>query len=192
MSAVSATVSQRDLRRKPIFSNAVFGMILFTFTEVMFFLALISAFLVIQRDRGSHWDLPAHITLPVYVTAVNTGILLISGLFLLLASGKERAVRTKWIRLSALLGTVFVVIQGSEWIQLIELGMTMKSTIFGACFFLLVGTHALHAAAGIVGLLFGQRWSSQGVLTDGGLRALQIFWGLIVLIWPVLYFVVYF
>ncbi|MCB0420438.1 MAG: cytochrome c oxidase subunit 3 [Bdellovibrionales bacterium] len=180
-------------RRTPVFSNAVFAMILFAFTELMFFMALISAFLVIQRDRATQWDLPSNVQLPIYVTAVNTFVLLLSGALLLWALRKESQEQRKiWVSAAALLGFVFVVVQGSEWIGLIELGMTMKSTIFGACFFLLVGSHAVHAVAGSIALLYGASLASRGQLDNESLKALQIFWLLIVLIWPVLYFVVYF
>jgi heme/copper-type cytochrome/quinol oxidase subunit 3 len=175
--------------------DQVFAMLVLVFTEVMFFTALISAFVVIKGSRAS-WAVPANVVLPVALTAYNTLVLLGSGLMLarcswLLKRGAGiTAVRSSLLN-GIILGAFFVAVQGYEWVQLIGYGLTMKSSIFGACFFLLIGSHALHAVAGI--LLMGYLYSTSKVeMSLANCRAVQIFWFFVVGIWPILYGLVYF
>lgn len=57
------------------------------------------------------------------------------------------------------LGAVFVGLQGTEWAALLAQAMTMCSSKLGAFFYLIVGTHALHAVAALLarGMAFRQR-----------------------------------
>ena len=44
-----------------------------------------------------------------------------------------------------LLGAFFVVFQGAEWLALIGQGLTLTSSALGSFFYLIVGSHGLHA-----------------------------------------------
>lgn len=181
--------------RQALMGNAVLGMSVFVITELMFFTALVSAFNVIRVDiRG--WGPPQNVTLPVLATAFNTFILLTSGVLCFFADRrmqqgqKEKAAAL--LSQAAILGLCFVSFQGIEWVKLLKYGMTMTSGVFGATFFLLIGSHALHAVMGIMGLGWGYYLASKNRLTADGLRALVIFWAFVVGIWPILYRLVYF
>ena len=177
--------------------NAQLGMLLFVATEVMFFVALISAYLVIKASSGIRWVPPGDVTLPVAITAVNTAILLASGVFMVLATrafegaGSDRDRSLKLFTASLVLGVAFVGIQGMEWVELLSHGLTMRSGVFGACFFLLIGSHGLHAFAAVIALLFTLRSFKRGTLTVDHFKAMQIFWLFIVGVWPFLYVLVY-
>jgi heme/copper-type cytochrome/quinol oxidase subunit 3 len=172
-------------------------MSIFIATELMFFVALISAYLVIKAATGN-WVPPENIRLPVMATGFNTAILILSGwltyrsgkLLVLGRSYREQA-RSTFLR-AIVLGGFFVLFQGYEWVNLITHGMTMKSSIFGACFFLLIGSHGLHALATIVAMLLYYRHLTNGTFTLGGFRAVQMIWLFVVGIWPILYGLVYF
>ncbi|WP_141735415.1 cytochrome c oxidase subunit 3 [Oligoflexus tunisiensis] len=178
--------------RKAAFPNSVLGMLIFVTTEVMFFLALVSSHTVIKSTAGI-WSPPESVRLPLLATGFNTLVLLSSGLLLYLAGrnfGKDKA-RT-FFALSIVTGLFFVTSQGYEWLQLIRYGLTMTSGVFGATFFLLVGSHGLHAASGVVALMIVYRLMSRGRINRDQFKALQIFWFFIVAIWPLFYAVVYF
>ena len=68
-------------RRAPLLADSVFGMLIFVATEVMFFTALISAFVIIKAGVEP-WTPPVGVRLPVVATAANTALLLLSGVFL--------------------------------------------------------------------------------------------------------------
>jgi heme/copper-type cytochrome/quinol oxidase subunit 3 len=183
-------------RHKPPLADNVFGMLIFVATEVMFFMALISAFIII-RAGVEPWSPPPGVRLPVFATAGNTVLLLLSGVLLYQAGqrfateGPTARVQSLF-RATAVLGTFFVLFQGYEWVRLINYGMTMTSGIFGACSFLLIGTHGLHAAIATVALSGVYVQSKRHALKLDHVRAMQVFWYFIVGIWPILYGLVYF
>lgn len=186
----------RRRRRQPPLSDSAFGMLIFVATEAMFFTALISAFVIIKAGVDL-WSPPPGVRLPVIATACNTALLLLSAVFLhqagrVFSNERGRALAQTLLGGAALLGSFFVLFQGYEWMRLIHYGMTMTSGIFGACFFLLIGAHGLHAAAAAPAMISLYVRLKRGTLKREHLRAVQIFWYFVVGIWPILYALVYF
>ena len=175
--------------------SAVMGMLLFIFTEAMLFAGMISAHTIVKSGAaGQMWPPFGQPRLPVEQTAFNTAALLASGIALLFAhfAYRKRARQALGPLLVAfLLGAFFVVFQGVEWAALLGEGHTMQSSSYGGFFYLLVGTHALHAVAALICL--GWAWSRlrRGRLTSPQFGAVQLFWYFVVLVWPVLYVRVY-
>ncbi|MEY3045100.1 MAG: hypothetical protein RL242_1942, partial [Pseudomonadota bacterium] len=97
------------------------------------------------------------------------------------------------LALTIALGTVFVSVQGYEWVQLISFGLTITSSTYGGVFYLIIGAHGLHVIGGLLALLACLRRlnSTSQQLTIDNLRAAQIFWYFVVGVWPVLYTLVY-
>ena len=176
--------------------SSVLGMVLVVCVEVMFFAGLISAFTISRAGaRPGVWQPPTSPLLPVEATAVNTAILLASGLLLGLAHRAYRRGRTSSSALlgaSWLLGAAFVMLQGREWMGLLAEGLTLRSSPLGAFFYLIVGAHALHAVLALGVLAACWRRLSQGRLTSPLFLAAQTFWYFVVGMWPVIYGRVYF
>lgn len=194
-SALNPTGVLPPAQRPKVISDAEVGTLILVTTEIMFFVALISAYMVIRAGTNASWVPPVGVRLPVPATAFNTAMLLISGLLTALAvlrfEGNPGRARLMFIVATGL-GGFFVLFQGYEWVQLITYGMTMTSGIFGATFFLLIGSHGLHVLGGVLAMLYVHRRWQRGQLTKGGIRAMFIFWAFVVGIWPVLYGLVYF
>ena len=174
--------------------SGVLGMSIFIFTEIMFFAGLISAH-VIMKANAQEWPPLNQPRLPVEATAVTTGILILSGILMIPAA---RCFSRERLRLAAIclwggivLGSIFVIAQGSEWVRLIHFGLTMTSSSYGAIFYLVIGTHGIHAIGAIIGLLYVAKRMHQGTLTKTALWTAQTFWYFVVLVWPVLYYTVY-
>ncbi len=187
-------VPPRAPERHKVLPDAVLGMAIFVVTEVMFFAGFISAF-VVAKAGAPVWPPPDQPRLPVGITAVNTLILLASGVALYYAGkryleGTDAQARTPMVA-AAGLGTLFVVVQGYEWVNLINHGLTLTGSTYGAFFFLIIGAHALHAIAGIVALVWMVGHLNRGTITPGGFQAGRIFWYFVVAVWPVLYWQVY-
>jgi cytochrome c oxidase subunit 3 len=87
---------------------------------------------------------------------------------------------------------LFVVLQGREWWGLLSQGVTMQSSTLGAFFYLIVGTHAVHAVVAIAALTMTWSRMRRGTLSPGFVLGAQTFWYFVVGIWPVIYFRVYF
>lgn len=84
-----------------------------------------------------------------------------------------------------------MVCQGWEWAHLVREGLTLSSSTHGGFFYVIVGTHALHAAAGIAVLLWLRGRLRAGALTADAFAAGRLFWSFVVVLWPVLYWRVY-
>ena len=176
-----------------VLPNGVAGMLIFVAAELMFFAGLGTAFAV-ARAGATMWPPLGQPRLPVEVTAVNTLVLLASGALLArahVAFARREAGLGGWLTGAMLLGATFVTVQGIEWVRLIGYGLTMTSSSFGSFFYLLVGAHALHAVAAILGLAYVRARLAAGTLTPSAFWAAEIFWGFVVGVWPFLYVGVY-
>jgi len=181
--------------RVRVLPDAVLGMLIFVSVEVMVFGGFISAFTIskAQYPPGG-WPPPDQPRLPVEVTALTTLVLLASGVALREAGRRfssDRESAGRMLTLALALGTVFVGVQGVEWARLIAEGLTMRSSTFGAFFYLIVGAHAAHAIPALAVLASMRRRMAAGTLTEEGFSAMRLFWFFVVLVWPVLYALVY-
>ncbi len=183
------------VRRLPLVSNGVLGILVFIFTEVMFFAGLISAHSVVKSQvAGQLWPPYGQPTLPVEETAVNTLALLMSGVVLVLAwfaYRREPSGARVPLLVSILLGAVFVGFQGVEWTALLGEGLTIQSSAYGGFFYLIVGAHAFHAVGALVALVWALYKLVREELTASQLATVSAFWYFVVLVWPVLYLKVY-
>ena len=183
------------LRREPLVSNGVLGMLVFIFTEVMFFAGLISAHSIVRTQQaGVMWPPFGQPRLPVEETAVNTAALLVSGIVLVIAwfaFRREHSSARIPLALSILLGGFFVWFQGLEWAALLGEGLTLQSSSYGGFFYLIVGSHAVHAVAALAGMVWAWLRLDKGELTGSQLATVSAFWYFVVLVWPVLYVKVY-
>jgi heme/copper-type cytochrome/quinol oxidase subunit 3 len=183
--------------RQPLIPSAVIATLVLILTEVMYFCALISAFNVIRAQLFGNWAPPGDVRLPVAATAFNTALLLASGVTVWLSARayKYPEGRTKaqlLLLVTITLGACFVGFQGYEWVKLVQYGMTMRSGIFGATFFMIIGSHGIHVLAAVLVMAFLYMRMLQGRLSLGALQAMQVFWLFVVGVWPILYRLVYF
>jgi heme/copper-type cytochrome/quinol oxidase subunit 3 len=89
------------------------------------------------------------------------------------------------------LGTLFVVFQGAEWVALLNQGLTMVSSQQGSFFYLIVGMHGLHAFGALALMWYCLRELGARRLTPSAFGAAQVLWFFVVGIWPLLYLRVY-
>jgi cytochrome c oxidase subunit 3 len=181
----------------PVVSNARLAVIMLLAAEAMLFMGLIGAYLVFRMGSAA-WPPPDQPRLPLAVTWTNTVVLLVSaytmqGALRAARAGAERGLvrRLVW---TALLGLVFLGVQGSEWVRLVQHGLTLASGTYGATFYTLVGLHGAHVLAAVVWLL--------AVLAGAGARRFSarrhaavdlcaIYWNFVVGLWVVLFTLVY-
>ena len=179
--------------RRQIVPSGMLGMLIFTVTELMFFLALISAFLIIKA-RSDVWPPLDQPRLPQEMTAFNTALLVISGILLYLGarSFPKKQKRTKPLLLGAVIfGFAFVGLQGYEWISLISAGLTLTSSSLGSFFYTIIGLHALHALVAVGMLVYVYKKLLTEELSETALWTTEVFWYFVVGVWPILYWQVY-
>ena len=122
--------------------------------------------------------------------AINTMVLITSGLFAALAVKAESEGRTGRMRLhialAILLGLVFLGVKVVEYSGELAAGHTIDTNTFFTLYYLLTGFHALHVVLGIVILAIVAVWHSLDNLETG-----TAFWHMVDLIWVILFPVVY-
>jgi len=176
-----------------VISNGVLGMILFVMTEIMLFSGMISAFSIVKAS-SLVWPPPDQPRLPFEETAINTLALFASGALLYLAQRRfktDRATVGTPLLLSIVLGAFFVLFQGWEWASMLAQGLTLTSSTLGSFFYLIVGTHALHAIAALFFLVRAWRRQTAGWLQPSQLASVGVFWYFVVGAWPIIYWQVY-
>ncbi len=122
--------------------------------------------------------------------AINTMVLITSGLFAALAVREEADGRTArmraFIALAILTGIVFLAVKYVEYSTEIAYGHLMGTNNFYTLYYLLTGFHALHVVLGIVILAIVAWKHSLDNLETGA-----AFWHMVDLIWVILFPVVY-
>ena len=193
--AIDARVNTRTVTAAQRLPNSVLGMVIFIGTEIMFFAALMSAHTIARATvLGGVWPPAGQPRLPIERTAINTAILLLSGLLLWIGNRRmttERESALRYVAGAIVAGITFVSLQGVEWVALLREGLTMTSSNHGAFFYLIVGTHALHAIAAIIALTWVYLRMRRGLFTPSSFTATQVFWYFVVVVWPVIYLRVY-
>lgn len=183
---------RRQNRKIP---DALIGVGLLIFSEVMFFAGLVSAYFISRATLGA-WPPLGQIRLPVLLTGVNTIIFLGSGYYAwqarrtYLSGHFQKSGRILTASLG--LGGLFLILQGSEWVRLIGFGLDAKASVYGAFFYLIIGAHGCHVVAGLLALLMSRR--IVGARSHAGsdkFYAIVLFWEFVVLLWPLLYLIVY-
>lgn len=186
------------LQDRKIASNGVIGMIFLLATEAMFFAGLISAYIV-NHAAAKVWPPYGQPRLPIEITALNTAILIASAVMIFIFSKNFKSNHItgnsrKLLAITILLGGLFVVVQGTEWIKLINYGLTTTLSLYGAFFYLIIGAHAIHAIAGLLILfyLYSALKNSDSFETSKNKIAIcSMYWYFVVGIWPLLYSLVY-
>lgn len=188
----SATRAER-----PLISSARLGLFLFLAAETMLFGGLIGAFLVFRFGSPS-WPPSGMPKLPVLVTAINTVVLFGScwpaarGLRAIRRG--DRAGLRQGLTMTCLLGAVFLLVQGSEWVRLVEYGLRLSSGPYGSTFYVLIGFHAFHVLGAVLWLMavyagtLRQRFSAQ---RHAAVELSVFYWYFVSAVWAVLFPLVY-
>ena len=186
------------IQNRPI-SNAKLGVLVLLGAETMLFVGLIGAFLVFRMGNVNWPPLSlGDIQLPQLVTGINTLLLLISGYTMFYSVRSIQQDRIWYHHVSLVftwfLGLAFLVIQGSEWIQLIGKGLTLQSGIYGGIFYVLIGCHAVHVLGAVMWMSIVLAKSLLGKFSAEkytGVETCMLYWIFVVALWPILYVLVY-
>jgi cytochrome c oxidase subunit 3 len=120
---------------------------------LMFFMALVSAFIVRKGFPNSGWQWIA----PPPILWFNTAVLLVSSATIVFArqrleAGKLAGFRAWWW-LTTVLGLLFLGGQIVAWLQLLGQGVYMASNPSSSFFYLFTAAHGLHLLGGVIALL---------------------------------------
>jgi cytochrome c oxidase subunit 3 len=187
--------------------TATLGMWAFLATEVLFFGALIAAYLNYRIWFGQEFIAAASLTKVVLGTA-NTAVLLTSSACMAMAvttfdAGSKRA-PVLWLSATGLLGLVFIVIKATEWwleyqehlVPALNFDLARHggvAEIFFVFYFCATGLHALHLLIGISLVTWLAVRIGSGRLQPGGstTRLIGLYWHFVDIVWIFLFPLIY-
>jgi cytochrome c oxidase subunit 3 len=158
------------------------GMALFFVSESVFFFMLLLAFIIF---RGVSVKMAAE-TLNLPLTSAYTICLVASGLTVWRAARPDWGGSRLWLAGTILLGSVFLLGQGSECLRVLRHGVTVSQSLFGTTFFTLAAIHGTHVLVGILLLVGMLRIADAEVV-----RTVASFWLFVAGVWIVIFSVVY-
>ena len=100
----------------------------------------------------------------------------------------------KWIGATAVLGTIFVALQGVEYTQLAHENVAIYNSEFGMRFYAMTGFHGFHVIIGVLWALFvlrngyRARYDSQNYL---GVEIFGLYWHFVDVVWIFLFTLIY-
>ena len=178
--------------------NGKLGMWLFLASEVMFFTGLISAYLIL-RIGHPQWPGPeGHLSVPL--GTMNTLFLIGSSvtIVLALAASHRHAIQAVrgWLLITILLGSLFLIIKGTEYSAKFSHHIIPSTNIFWACYYVLTGFHGLHVLGGIIFNLVVLAWTFNEEAWKANHRRLEfagLYWHFVDIVWiflfPLLYLI---
>ena len=111
-----------------------------------------------------------------------------------LQRGNIGSFRIFWF-ITLALGAIFLIGTAREWHRLIyENGLTISTNLFGTTYYSLVGLHAFHVTAGLVGLTLVMLLSVAGKVHQENAEPVDVFslyWHFVDVVWVVVFTVVY-
>ena len=176
---------------------AFYGMIFFLATEVMLFAALFT-YWFLSKYFADAWPPQGVPELPLGLTTVNTVLLLSSGAtfhwgYLGLKKGAYGRFKVGLL-LTLLLGTIFLILQVSEYLELFHHGLRLGTNAYGSAFFTLTGTHGFHVFFGLVLLLVVLWRAMRGQFNPDKylfVEAAGMYWHFVDAVWIFLYATIY-
>ncbi len=172
--------------------NAKLGVWVFLASEIVFFSALIAAYIFV-RVNSAAWPAAGEI-LNIQHGAVNTFILLTSSFTAVFALAAARAGAKRELVAGLLstfaLGVIFLLNKASEWRELIDHGFRFASGLPASTYFLTTGAHGVHVAAGLVVLIYliiramGGRYSKE---ESGAVEHFGLYWHFVDIVWVFLF-----
>ncbi len=174
----------------------VFGFWLYILTDCILFASLFATYVVLHHPGAYGPDLKEHISLN-YVLVETFALLASNFTFgLAIISMKKNKVQMPlfWLVLTFIFGAIFVGMEVTEFVNLIEEGYSYTTSGAASAFFTLVGTHGLHVSFGLLWILtmiiqipmFGINQTIKRRMVYLGL-----FWNFLDIVWIFLFSIVY-
>jgi cytochrome c oxidase subunit III len=169
------------------------GTYVFLASELVFFVALFGAYFTLRAET-TPWP-PAGAEVDPVLSGIATGLLVLSSVTYVLASGAARRhevrVFRRWLAPTFALGAAFL---GLQLIDYSRLAFSVSSHAYGTMFYAMTGFHGAHVVAGLILMLVVFGRSMQGAYDSGeplGVEAVGYYWHFVDVVWIALYVTLY-
>jgi cytochrome c oxidase subunit I+III len=167
------------------------GMWVFLSSEVVLFGSFLGAYIFI-RAASAQWPTGIH---DIPLGTFNTLVLVTSGFTMVMAlqairAGNQRSL-LKWLGGTFILGSIFMGVKVSEWINLGASGFALASAVPGwglaaSAYYVVVGLHGAHVTAGLIMMLYLMKKTSSGAYTKDSHEAIEnfgLYWAFVDIVW---------
>ncbi len=177
--------------------NMKFAMWLFIASEVVIFAMLIATFVVFRVNNPERVH-EVHEASGLLLVSLNTFLLLTSSWTMVMGlravQGGDRKGLARWIGATAVLGTVFVLLQYVEYSVLAHEGITLYGDEFGMRFYAPTAFHGAHVIIGVLWAIWVVNQALKGKYDNGkylGVEIFGLFWHFVDVVWIFLFTVIY-
>jgi cytochrome c oxidase subunit III len=183
--------------------NPVLGMLLFITSEVMFFAGLFAAYFNIRAnttpwppinaETGEAFQLHIMpIVLPATILLVISSFTCQFAVWAIKKDDRRGFIRN--IAVTLVLGIIFLVMQGYDYLVLGAEGITLSSGVFGTTFFTLTGFHGAHVFGGVIMLsvvLYRGMAGQFSAKHHDAVEATSLYWHFVDVVWILLFSILY-
>jgi heme/copper-type cytochrome/quinol oxidase subunit 3 len=180
---------------RPLDTNRL-GVLVFISSEAVFFLTLIVTYIA-YRNGSTSGPTPKQV-LDVGYTAIFTVFLLSSSITMALVSSRLRhddpAGVRRWLLATILLGLIFLLGQGREYVRLYAANVTLARNLWSSTFFTLTGFHGFHVFVSLISMAIAASVVGPGPGRPRGesaVEAISYYWHFVDAVWVVISPVVY-
>ncbi|MCC6803267.1 MAG: heme-copper oxidase subunit III [Anaerolineae bacterium] len=177
--------------------NMKFAMWLYLASEVVIFATLIAIYVVFRIHNPERVE-EVHQASGLFLVSLNTFLLLTSSWTMVMGlraiQGNDSKGLARWISATAVLGTLFVVLQGVEYTTLSHEGITIYSDVFGMRFYAPTAFHGAHVITGVLWALWVIMGARKGKYANNrylGVEIFGLFWHFVDVVWIVLFTAIY-
>jgi cytochrome c oxidase subunit III len=176
--------------------NMLLAVKLAILSEIMLFGALFAAYFVIRGASGE-WPPPQGPERPeLILPGLNSVLLVTSSVTMQLAvraasRGSDRPTIVRWLGLTLLLGGIFIVVQGYEFVNN---GFGLDAGVFGSTFYILTGFHGAHVLAGLAMIAIVANRARLGLISADrhtAVEAVSYYWHFVDVVWLFLFSTLY-
>ncbi|MGY1679387.1 aa3-type cytochrome oxidase subunit III [Geodermatophilus sp. SYSU D01176] len=173
------------------------GTIIWLSSELMFFAGLFAMYFTARARALEGWPPePTHLNLPYALTftiiLVASSVTCQLGVFAA-EQGNVYGLR-RWFTITFVMGLIFVLGQGFEYVQLVEEGTSISSSTYGTVFYLTTGFHGLHVIGGLVAFIYMLIRSTMGRFTPAQATSaivVSYYWHFVDVVWIGLFATIY-
>ncbi len=177
--------------------NVKFAMWLYLASDVVIFAVLIATF-VLFRVNNEEVVKEVHEASGLFLVSLNTFLLLASSWAMVMGLREIKRGNRKglinWISLTALLGFVFVALQGVEYTILSNEGITIYGSEFGMRFYAPTAFHGAHVIAGVIwalAVVWHAMKGGYGPKSYSGVEVFGLYWHFVDVVWILLFTLIY-
>ena len=174
------------------------GTIVWLSSELMFFAGLFAMYFTARAQAAGDW--PPHPTELNLVQAVPVTLVLIASSFtcqmgVFAAEKGDVFGLRRWYVITLIMGTLFVLGQGYEYMNLVKEGTSISSSVYGSVFYITTGFHGLHVIGGLIAFVFLLVRTKLSKFTPAQATAaivVSYYWHFVDIVWIALFGTIYF